>query len=134
MLCQLFFSRQVGDNFEYVVRWWISEDKNYVLNIFSSAVLWTLCSTRNDVEKSGQCQRDVGKIGCADSELEKPLPRQAFEFAGCQSAVVGSSQGRAVEDSLDMKVLLMGAMLKAGSWCRSNAAMAPGFGLRKARR
>lgn len=52
--------------------------------------------------KAGQCQRDVGKIGCADWELEKPLPRQAFEFAGCQSAVAGSSLGRAVEDSLEI--------------------------------
>jgi hypothetical protein len=41
------FGKKIGDSFESIARWWISEDNNSVLNIFSSAVLWTLWSTRN---------------------------------------------------------------------------------------
>jgi hypothetical protein len=43
------FDKDIGTAFQSVARWWISENKNSVLNIFSSAVLWTLWSTRNDL-------------------------------------------------------------------------------------
>jgi hypothetical protein len=43
------FGIAIGENFESVARWWISENKNYVLNIFSSATLWTLWSIRNEM-------------------------------------------------------------------------------------
>jgi hypothetical protein len=54
---QLFF----GDKlviFEYVARWWISEDNNYVMNILSSLIFWTLWSTSNDV-----CLQDKSWLG-----------------------------------------------------------------------
>jgi hypothetical protein len=42
------FNIPIGSDFLYVVRWWISNDKNGVLNIFSSAVLWSLWTLRNE--------------------------------------------------------------------------------------
>jgi hypothetical protein len=42
------FARNIGSDFESVTRWWISENKNSVLNIFSSAVMWVLWTVRNE--------------------------------------------------------------------------------------
>jgi hypothetical protein len=41
--------KPLGDDFESIARWWLSEDKNSVINIFSSAVLWTIWSVRNEM-------------------------------------------------------------------------------------
>jgi hypothetical protein len=40
------FNKDLGVDFESVARWWISENKNSVLNMFSTAVLWVLCIMR----------------------------------------------------------------------------------------
>jgi hypothetical protein len=42
------FNKCIGTDFESVASWWISENTNSVLNMFSTAVLWTLWSTRNE--------------------------------------------------------------------------------------
>jgi hypothetical protein len=39
----------IGKSFESVARWWLSDNKNSVLNIFSSATLWTLWLVRNEM-------------------------------------------------------------------------------------
>jgi hypothetical protein len=38
-----------GVDFESVARWWISENKNSVLNMFSTAVLWVLWTVHNEM-------------------------------------------------------------------------------------
>jgi hypothetical protein len=43
------FNVQVGADFESVARWWISNNKNVVLNLFSSATLWSIWSLRNEL-------------------------------------------------------------------------------------
>jgi hypothetical protein len=39
----------LGDDFESVAVWWISNNKKIVLNMFSSAVMWSVWSHRNDL-------------------------------------------------------------------------------------
>jgi hypothetical protein len=39
----------LGDDFESVARWWISNNKNSVLNIFSSTVMWSVWFHRNEL-------------------------------------------------------------------------------------
>jgi hypothetical protein len=43
------FGISIGSDFESVARWWISNNKNSVLNTVSSAVLWAIWSLRNDL-------------------------------------------------------------------------------------
>jgi hypothetical protein len=38
----------IGSNLLSVVRWWISNDENAVLNTFNSAVIWSLWTLRNE--------------------------------------------------------------------------------------
>jgi hypothetical protein len=52
----------IGADFESVARWWISENKNSVINIFSSAVLWILWSTRNELCFQGKSWPGVKNI------------------------------------------------------------------------
>jgi hypothetical protein len=42
------FNVPIGSDFLSVARSWISNDKNGVLNIFSSAVLWSIWTLRNE--------------------------------------------------------------------------------------
>jgi hypothetical protein len=42
------FNIPIGSDFLSVARWWISNDKNGVLNVFSSAVLWSIWTLRNE--------------------------------------------------------------------------------------
>jgi hypothetical protein len=43
------FKLSNANSFESVARWWLSDNKNSVLNIFSSDTLWTLWSVRNEI-------------------------------------------------------------------------------------
>jgi hypothetical protein len=43
------FNVQVGADFESVARWWISNNKNDMLNLFTSATLWSIWSLRNEL-------------------------------------------------------------------------------------
>ena len=43
------FGVPICADFESVARWWISNDRNAVLNIFSSAVLWSIWCLRNEL-------------------------------------------------------------------------------------
>jgi hypothetical protein len=36
------FGISIGSDFLFVARWWISNDRNAVLNTFSSVVIWSL--------------------------------------------------------------------------------------------
>ena len=38
---------QIGSDFESIARWWISEDRNSVINVISSATLWSIWTIRN---------------------------------------------------------------------------------------
>jgi hypothetical protein len=43
------FGIHLGDDFESVRRWWISNIKKFVINIFSSVVMWLVWSLRNEL-------------------------------------------------------------------------------------
>ena len=43
------FHVQIGNNFESVTRWWINKNRNELLNMFSSAIMWSMWSLRNDL-------------------------------------------------------------------------------------
>lgn len=45
----LVFNKDVGTYFDTVARWWISESKNSVLNIFTPAVMWAIWTIRNEM-------------------------------------------------------------------------------------
>jgi hypothetical protein len=47
------FDIQLGTHFESVARWWIN-NKNGALNIFSSAILWSISSLRNEHHFQGK--------------------------------------------------------------------------------
>jgi hypothetical protein len=48
------FKVQVGADFESVARWWISNNKNDMLNLFTSATLWSIRSLRNELFFQGR--------------------------------------------------------------------------------
>jgi hypothetical protein len=54
---------------------WLSEKKFKVLNIFHSAILWTIWKTRNDMWEDEQ---DAEKLEC-DSETRRPVKLEARE-------------------------------------------------------
>jgi hypothetical protein len=57
------FVIDVGANFISVVaRWWISNNKNVFLNIFSSAVIWSLWTLRNELCFQGE-NLDMNGLG-----------------------------------------------------------------------
>jgi hypothetical protein len=48
------FKVHLGSDFESVAHWWVSNNKNVVLNIFCSGVLWSLWSLRNEMCLQGR--------------------------------------------------------------------------------
>ena len=59
------FDKDLGTDFESVARWWISNNKNVVLNIYCAALMWSTWKLRNDLsiqEKNGEARR----IFCSD--------------------------------------------------------------------
>ena len=54
------FDKDLGTDFESVARWWISNNKNVVLNIYCAALMWSTWKLRNDLsiqEKNGEARR-----------------------------------------------------------------------------
>ena len=56
------FGIHIGTDFESVARWWISNNRNSVLNIFSSAVLWSIWTLRNDLCFQGKTWLGLGML------------------------------------------------------------------------
>jgi hypothetical protein len=48
------FKVQLGSDFESIARWWVSNNKHAVLNIFCSGVLWSFWSLRNEMCLQGR--------------------------------------------------------------------------------
>jgi hypothetical protein len=44
----------VGTNFESVARWWLSNEKNSVINVLCTATIWSLWKLRNDMYFQGK--------------------------------------------------------------------------------
>jgi len=54
--------KEVGQDFESVARWWISNNKNEILNCVCAATLWVLWKLRNGLCFQGKCWRGVEPV------------------------------------------------------------------------
>ena len=58
----ILMDKEVGQDFESVARWWISNNKNEILNCVCAATLWVLWKLRNGLCFQGKCWRGVEPI------------------------------------------------------------------------
>jgi len=49
---------QIGIDFEYVARWWLSNKRNSILNMCSAALLWCIWKLRNHMCFQGRSWKD----------------------------------------------------------------------------
>ena len=52
------FEIQIGSNFESVAHWWVSNNRNSVLNTVGAALLWSLWKLRNEICFQGKRWKD----------------------------------------------------------------------------
>ena len=52
------FDIQIGSNFESVARWWVSNNKNSVLNTVCAALMWSIWKLRNEMCFQGKTWKD----------------------------------------------------------------------------
>jgi hypothetical protein len=111
------FNKSIGLDFESVARWWISESKNSVLNMFTSAVLWTLWSTRNDLCFQGRSWPGVKGLLrrlCSLIRSWKPLCLDKNMTLLDSNMLLLDHLSRGIaQDSLDLNLLLLGAVGKS---------------------
>ena len=58
----ILMDKEVGQDFESVARWWISNNKNEILNCVCAATLWVLWKLRNGLCFQGKCWRGVEPV------------------------------------------------------------------------
>jgi len=60
---------QVGSDFESIGRWWISNNKNAVLNCVCAATLWSIWKLRNNLCFQGKGWRGIGQVLCSIARM-----------------------------------------------------------------
>ena len=58
----ILMDKEVGQDFESVARWWISNNKNEILNCVCASTLWVLWKLRNGLCFHGKCWRGVEPV------------------------------------------------------------------------
>ena len=85
------FGVQVGNDFESVARWWISNSKNSALNVVCTAILWALWKLRNDMCFQGKTWpgvKDIWRRVAVDLEQWRILSKDAVSELLARSALV----------------------------------------------
>jgi hypothetical protein len=74
----------VGHDFESVAKLWLNENKFKLVNICTTAILWSLWKTRNDMIFQGTCPRGMKRVlrRCAGTLRNWKLLLNPEEAAG----------------------------------------------------
>jgi hypothetical protein len=49
LVCSEIFEKRIGTNFESVAKWWLCDKRCKILNICTTAIMWSLWKLRNEI-------------------------------------------------------------------------------------